>query len=161
MSPIVLATYDAAWPAAYEAERAEILTAIGGVLADIAHVGSTAVTGLAARPVIDIAGVVETEADVARCAAVLDTLGYRRLAEGAFGKPQVHFRLLSRADGQFERLLLFRDYLRTHPKHALHYQALKLVLAERCSQDAVAYDHGKSGFVGVIEALARAEQARG
>ena len=161
MGAIVIHAYDAAWPGAFEAERRVLLGAIGGALGAIEHVGSTAVPGLAAAPIIDVLAGLHAKADAGSCQAPLEGVGYRAIAgaPGHFVKEGVsvafHLQLLDPGASVWASQLLFRDYLRTHPKHALHYQALKYVLAERCGGDRAAYVAGKSGFVSVIEELAR------
>ena len=171
MGAIEIADYDPAWPATYDAERAALLGAVGGALVGIEHVGSTAVPGLAAKPTIDILAGVKALADADRCVAPMQALGYEYVVEYEaqlpdrryFRRPNgtgrgFHVHMVEHGSPFWERLLLFRDYLRTHPKHALHYQQLKLVLAARCGEDRAAYTRGKSGFVGVIEELARSER---
>ncbi|MBI2912693.1 MAG: GrpB family protein, partial [Chloroflexi bacterium] len=76
LSPIDIVDYDASWPSLYEEERARIQEAIGAWLVDIQHVGSTAVPGLAAKPIIDIAVALRSRADGERCIAPLEALGY-------------------------------------------------------------------------------------
>ena len=166
-----IATYDPGWPACFEAERAALLAAIGGALVDIAHVGSTAVPGLAARPTIDILAGLAPTVNVASCLAPLEGLDYAVLAgdaeRQAFGRaarrahPAVRLELVAHGGAWWDRLLLFRDTMRAHPKQALHYQQLKHVLAARCGDDVAAYQQGKSGFVRVIDELARTERDRG
>jgi GrpB-like predicted nucleotidyltransferase (UPF0157 family) len=161
MGAIAIYAYDAAWPERFEVERRALLGAIGGALTAIEHVGSTAVPGLAAAPIIDMLGGLHDATDAERCQAPLAALGFREVvdAPGHFIKESAdltfHLQVLADASAVWASQLLFRDYLRTHPKHALHYQALKYVLAERCGSDRAAYVSGKSGFVSVIEELAR------
>jgi GrpB-like predicted nucleotidyltransferase (UPF0157 family) len=164
--PIEIHDYDPGWPARFEAERAALLAAVGGALADLEHVGSTAVPGLAAKPIIDILAGVASLADAERCIAPLAALGYAYVPayEAAvperryFRKPGFHLHMVELGGPFWDRHLLFRDYLRAHPKQALHYQQLKRVLAARCGDDPEAYTRGKGGFVQVIEELARSER---
>jgi GrpB-like predicted nucleotidyltransferase (UPF0157 family) len=161
MGAIVIHTYNADWPGCFAAESRLLLGAIGGALEAIEHVGSTAVPGLAAAPIIDILAGLADGANAGACEAPLGDLGYRAIAgaPGHFVKETAslafHLQLLAPDNAVWASQLLFRDYLRSHPKHAGHYQALKYVLAERCGSDRAAYIAGKSGFVSVIEQLAR------
>jgi GrpB-like predicted nucleotidyltransferase (UPF0157 family) len=74
--PILVVDYDADWPLLYEQEKSHILDALGNAVADIQHIGSTSVPGLAAKPVIDILlGVEHIPPETAQIAG-LGTLGY-------------------------------------------------------------------------------------
>ena len=79
---ITICDYDPTWPAEFEQERTRLQTALGSIVTTIEHVGSTAVPGLAAKPIIDVlVGVRDlTEARV-RCIEELGVLGYRYMAE--------------------------------------------------------------------------------
>lgn len=169
---VVIHHYDPVWPERYVRERARLTALLGARLSAIAHVGSTAVPGLAARPVIDVAvGVADLAADGPPCAAALAEAGWERALDEAIplgdeGEVGWTFRLpgsaddacrlyLVEADGPaWADLLLFRDYLRAHPRAGLAYQQLKHVLVAR-SADRRAYMEGKSGFVTSILAIAR------
>ncbi|HEU4759482.1 MAG TPA: GrpB family protein, partial [Dehalococcoidia bacterium] len=80
-SSIIIADYDARWPALFEQEKARILDAAGRWLADVQHVGSTAVPGLAAKPIIDICAGLRSHQDGERCVGPLQALGYEYLGE--------------------------------------------------------------------------------
>ena len=167
---IILADYDPAWPAQFEEERARLQAAIGEWAADIQHVGSTAVPGLAAKPIIDIAVHLHSLIDGFKCITPLVELGYDCLGEFGipnriyFRKPthtplpgqraghdgtgrthQIHMYPLNH--GQYAKHVLFRDYLRAHPDAAREYEALKRELAVRHAGDIEAYANAKSDFV--------------
>jgi len=72
----VIVAYDPRWPALFEEERARLLASIGPLLAAIEHVGSTAVPGLAANPIIDMMGGVRELGEVIRYVAPLEGIGY-------------------------------------------------------------------------------------
>jgi GrpB-like predicted nucleotidyltransferase (UPF0157 family) len=123
----------------------------------IHHVGSTAVTGLAAKPVIDIlAGVRDLESSRA-CFDVLARIGYVYAPHRAdemhwFCKPHPsrrthHLHLVPHGSRRFRDELAFRDYLRAHPGEAREYAALKRRLAERFARDREAYTDAKAGFI--------------
>jgi len=76
MKQIVVVDYDHTWPAVFETLRARIVTGLGEAAADIEHVGSTAVPGLAAKPVIDLDVIVRTPSAVPHTISQLAALGY-------------------------------------------------------------------------------------
>lgn len=170
--PIEIVEYDADWPASYEAAAEELRHALEHWLMAIEHVGSTAVPGLAAKPVIDIqAGVTSLDHSAAIVAAV-EALGYeyvpeyeadlpnrryfRRLSSLGQRTHQIH--LIERSDREWwDRHLAFRDWLRSHPLDRDRYAELKRRLAIEFRHDRVGYTDAKGAFVREIEhqALAR------
>jgi len=177
---IYLADYDPRWPAMFEEERARLHLAIGEWAADIQHVGSTSIPGIAAKPIIDIAVHLNALVDALYCITPLrEQLGYECLGE--FGIPgRIYFRkethsplpgqshegvgrthqihMYERSNEQYEKQIVFRDYLRAHPDAAREYEALKRELAVRHAGDVEAYALAKSDFVQSIlrsAALAR------
>jgi GrpB-like predicted nucleotidyltransferase (UPF0157 family) len=128
------------WPRAFEAERDRLRAAVGSVALRIDHNGSTAVPGLAAKPVIDIQISVARLQPLDAYAAPLMTLGYVHVPhpDDAFAPffhrpaewPHTHHVHVVEAGGEEERrTLAFRDYLRAHPSTAAEYEALKRRLA--------------------------------
>ncbi len=81
MSVSVIVEYDPRWPILFEQERARLLATTGPLLAAIEHVGSTAVPGLAANPIIDIMGGVRNLSKVARYVVALEGIGYEYVAQ--------------------------------------------------------------------------------
>jgi GrpB-like predicted nucleotidyltransferase (UPF0157 family) len=165
MDEIDIVAYDPGWPGAYEAERIVVLSALVGIdIVTIAHIGSTAVPGLAAKPIIDIAATVRS-VTVARdrAVSVLEGLGYLLWADNPdpehlfFVKglppraPQRshHLHLVEPGDW-FDDSIRFRDILRGDPTAARSYEALKRDLAERHGADREAYTEAKSTFVAVV-----------
>jgi GrpB-like predicted nucleotidyltransferase (UPF0157 family) len=156
--PIRLVAYDQAWPARFEAERALLEKAIGEWIAGgIHHIGSTAVPGLEAKPVIDImAGVADLESS-RTCFEPLSRLDYvyfPYLPEERhwFCKPDPlarthHLHLVPAGSPRFRAHLAFRDRLRAEPRLAREYAALKRELAARFEHDREAYTSGKDDFV--------------
>lgn len=154
--------HDPAWAAAYEAEAARIKEALRGILVDIHHIGSTAVEGLSAKPIIDIMPVVTDVALVDARSAAFEALGYECMGEfGISGRRyfrkggdrrthQVHvFGQDSQAD--IERHIALRDYLRAHPEAARAYGRLKARLAGQYPHDIQGYSSGKDAFVRRLE----------
>jgi GrpB-like predicted nucleotidyltransferase (UPF0157 family) len=155
--PIIVADYDPKWPELFEALRASIASALGDLAAAIEHVGSTAVPGLAAKPVIDI-DVLLSFADCLQEAIVrLAPLGYAHRGDldiagrEAFshppGQPAHHLYVCPPDSGEYRRHIAFRDYLRGHPESATVYGELKRNLARQYSQDRERYGAGKDAFV--------------
>lgn len=161
-------TYHDGWPALYDAEVARMaaVLAAAGVTLRLEHTGSTAVPGLAAKPIIDIlAGIVE-EGERAVAIAALQAAGYQHRGEQGIpgrdffrrGEPRsyhVHLTLVGSVFWDDHRT--FRDWLRTHPAAAAEYAALKQALAARHPRDREAYIEGKTEFVELVLRSARAQ----
>lgn len=180
--PILIVPYDDAWPSLFEVERARLQEAIGEWTRAIEHVGSTAVPGLAAKPVIDIGIALRSFADALLCITPMIQLGYACMGE--FGIPgRIFFRKTTEnpapgqslngvarthqvhmyEQGHWEDVghILFRDWLRRHPETAAEYHALKVELAEEHQCDVEAYAEAKSTFVRGILSRARQEAKAG
>jgi GrpB-like predicted nucleotidyltransferase (UPF0157 family) len=156
--PIRLVSYDAGWPARFERERVALDRAIGGwAIGGIHHVGSTAVPGLDAKPIVDIlVGVAGLDASQA-CFDPLAKLSYLYAPYRAeemhwFCKPHPskrthHLHLVPTESKRFHDELAFRDRLRASPETAKEYAALKRDLAERFADDREAYTDAKTEFI--------------
>jgi GrpB-like predicted nucleotidyltransferase (UPF0157 family) len=176
---IILAPYDPQWPSLFEEERARLQAAIGEWAADIQHVGSTAIPGISAKPVIDIGVALRSFEDALYCITPLVELGYECLGEYGIpgriyfrrrtGKPvpgQIHkdgigrthqIHMYEQTHEQYLGHIAFRDYLRAHPEARLEYEDLKRRLASE-HDDVEAYAEAKSGFVRRIWRLAGLEE---
>ena len=156
--PILVVDYDPDWPILFEQER--LITALGSSLLMVEHLGSTAVPGLAAKPVIDIGLGIQSLAEAPDLMPAIERLGYiyepaleQLLPERRFfwkGTATVHTYHLHLAEVDHPvllRPLRFRDYLRRHPDRAEKYGELKKELAKRCGQDIDAYVNGKTAFI--------------
>lgn len=132
--------------------------AIGSwVTGGIHHVGSTAVPGLEAKPVIDILAGVEDLGSTRACRDPLAMLGYlyapyREAEMHWFCKPSPsqrthHLHLVPTGSKRYRDELAFRDLLRARPDVAAEYVALKRLLAVRHSHDREAYTQGKQAFI--------------
>jgi GrpB-like predicted nucleotidyltransferase (UPF0157 family) len=168
--PIVIAAYDPAWPALFEQERAKLAAILGALVVAIEHVGSTAVPGLAAKPIIDLLVGVRTLAEArSRCVEKLPAVGYAYLPEYQAWLPDElffrkgvpwthHVHVMEPSDPGWQRRLLFRDYLRAHPDAADAYATLKRGLATAFKDDIAAYRNAKDEFVAQMMAKARKER---
>jgi GrpB-like predicted nucleotidyltransferase (UPF0157 family) len=158
--PILVLDYDPQWPILFEKEKEAIIAALGSKVLLLEHIGSTAVPGLAAKPVIDIAVGVQSLVDAPVLIPCLEQLGYiydsileQLVPERRFfwkGTPMIHTYHLHLAEPDHPVLrkpLQFRDYLRTHPDAVEQYGVLKRELAKRYVQDLDAYVAGKTSFV--------------
>jgi GrpB-like predicted nucleotidyltransferase (UPF0157 family) len=165
---IELVEPDPAWPRLYEREAARIRSLLGDEVLLLEHVGSTSVAGLPAKPVIDILLIVPDSSDEAAYALRLEAGGYvlrirqtdwhqHRMFKGPDTNVQVH--VFSHGSPEIERMVGFRDRLRTHPEEHELYLATKRDLAARDWEFVQQYADAKSAVVESI--IARAEAERG
>jgi len=160
---IQIVDYDPAWPEEFEEFRAPVAEALADVALSIEHIGSTAVPGLAAKPVIDI-DVVVAESDVAQSIERLGELGYEHRGDlgipsrEAFRSPpgirKHHLYLCPSGSPALANHLAFRDCLRADDKLAREYGELKRQLAADFSDDKDGYAKAKTAFI--VGVLARA-----
>jgi GrpB-like predicted nucleotidyltransferase (UPF0157 family) len=160
---IVLAPPSATWAPAFEREASAVLEVLWDLPIEMHHIGSTAIPGIAAKPVIDMLGVVPAVEALDMHAHRLAALGYEALGE--LGIPGRRYFRKDASDGarthqlhafaagspEIQRHLDFRDYLRAFPAEAAAYAALKKGLAERCGSDMDAYSDGKTEFIRGVE----------
>ncbi|GLC23545.1 GrpB family protein [Roseisolibacter agri] len=156
---IALRPHDPAWARAFDDEARRIRDALGALPAEVAHVGSTAVPGLAAKPILDLLVGIPRMEDVAAYVAPLEALGYA--SRGEYGLPGRHYLVRDDAAGRrthhlnvvplggpFWRTHVgFRDALRAQPERRAAYEALKRDLATRHAGDRPAYTEGKAAFI--------------
>lgn len=156
--PIRIGPYNPDWPARFEQERAALAAAIEPWIADgIHHVGSTAVPGLDAKPIVDILVGVRDLEESRECFEPLARLDYMYapfLSDQMhwFCKPHPsrrthHLHLVPAGSRHYLDELAFRDRLRADRKTAEEYAALKRALASRFGQDREAYTDAKSEFI--------------
>jgi len=157
--PITIVPYNPSWPVFYEREKRRILQVIGECVVDIDHIGSTAVPGLSAKPIIDIMAGLRGPSDAEACLPILGESGYDDvtpepeeddwfycLGRGVHGIG-VHLHLV-KAGSQFqERHILFRDCLRTSQEDARRYQVLKERLAFEYGDMREEYTIAKTEFI--------------
>ncbi len=158
--PVVVVPYDPAWPATFELLRARIAPALGGLAVGIEHVGSTAVAGLDAKPIVDVDVVIRHADDLPEVVRRLATLGYTHLGDlGIVGRdafrstndlPRHHLYVCASGAAALQAHLTLRDALRGDPELAREYAALKRALAERHRDDRDAYAEGKSAFITAV-----------
>ncbi len=159
---IVIVDYNPNWPVMFQNLRDGILPAIGDVAVAVEHVGSTAVPGLAAKPVIDV-DVVVRNGDVQLGIERLQSIGYRHRGDmgipmrEAFHAPQGsirhHLYLCPTSSPALKNHIAVRDHLRTNASDALAYGELKKRLAGTFADDSDGYTAGKTNYL--IEVLRR------
>lgn len=166
MRRVLVVPYDPNWPTAFEQAATELRAAMGSRLVAVEHIGSTAVPGLCAKPIIDLLAIVDDLDALDSRSEAMRALGYEVLGE--FGIPGRRYYRRDNRDGERThhvhafrcdasavlRHLAFRDYLRAHPEVARTYADLKRALAGAHPDDIHAYMDGKDGFIQRVEAEA-------
>jgi GrpB-like predicted nucleotidyltransferase (UPF0157 family) len=162
-APITLADYDPEWPALFEREDRRIRAALGDKVLRLEHTGSTSVPGLAAKPCIDIAMIVPDSSDESTYVPDLEAAGYvlwirepdwgeHRVFKGPDTNVNLH--VYSPGNPEVERMVGFRDWLRTHDDDRDLYLRTKRELAAREWKYVQNYADAKSAVV--EEIIARA-----
>lgn len=167
---IVVVPYRQEWPETFGLHRERIAAALGADALSIDHVGSTAVPGLDAKPIVDILVAVADSAAEETYVPALEQCGYvLRVREPEheehrmFRTPEldVHVHVFSKGSPEIERCLRFRDALLAAPFLRARYQELKRSLAAQDPQDMNAYARAKSKFVEAIIHWSRRTGHRG
>ncbi|ESA34314.1 glutamate-rich protein [Leptolyngbya sp. Heron Island J] len=157
-APVELSAYHSEWPIKFEAEKTRLITNIGQWLwGSVEHVGSTAVPGLLAKPVIDIMFGVQSLQDSRPAIDVLVNHGYqyfpyKKEVMHWFCKPSDEFRthhlhLIPYKSQLWQDRIRFRDLLRANQKIANDYAILKQSLAASYRYDREAYTQAKGPFI--------------
>jgi GrpB-like predicted nucleotidyltransferase (UPF0157 family) len=169
MDEIEIVEPDPRWPEMFRVEAAQLRRALDPALViDIEHFGSTAIAGLAAKPIIDILITVRSIAAARSAIAPLLALGYVFWEDNPrkdrmffvkgmppHGTRRTHHVHIMEPGDELQRQLLFRDYLRAHSDEAQRYEALKRDLAQRHRHDREAYTNAKDDYAAAITAKAR------
>jgi GrpB-like predicted nucleotidyltransferase (UPF0157 family) len=156
MEPVVIVDYDPAWPALFASLAARVSAALGPVLVRVEHVGSTAVPGLAAKPVIDLDAVVPP-GQVPEAVRRLAEVGYvhrgergvagREAFAAPAGLPPHHLYVCPADSPALADHVRFRDVLRADGELAAEYGRLKRRLAAQFGSDRASYCEAKTEFV--------------
>jgi GrpB-like predicted nucleotidyltransferase (UPF0157 family) len=154
---LVIRNYDATWPIRFSELANRVKAHLGALVTEVEHVGSTAVPGLIAKPIIDMDVVLASPSYLPEVIRRLGTLGYAHEGElgivgrEAFrwpsGEPRHHLYVLCPAASELRRHLAFRDALRADRTIRDAYSELKKRLALRYSHDRKAYTEAKSAFI--------------
>ena len=166
---VLMEPHNPDWVGQFTLEAARILSALGNTAADVHHIGSTAIPGIYAKPVLDLLVVVRSVTALNAKQPQMEALGYE--ARGEYGIPGRRFYRRGNADGdrthqihafeagspQIARHLAFRDYMIAHPDAAKAYSDLKRELAAKHPNDIEAYMDGKDAFIQEIDRRAAAQ----
>ena len=154
--PVSLSEPDPRWPGQFSRVARRILGALGPRAIRLEHVGSTSVAGLAAKPILDVLLVVEDPADEPTYVPALEDAGFtlhlrepgwyeHRLLRGR--APKVNLHVFGPSAREVGQMLLFRDWLRSHPGERDLYASVKRELAARRWEHVQDYADAKSVVV--------------
>jgi len=156
--------YDSAWSAMFSEEDARLRQALGEIILDVHHIGSTAIPGMWAKPTIDMVVVVRDIEEVDDHNESMSAIGY--VAMGEYGIPgrrffvkgvdrrTHHVHTFQTGSPEIARHILFRDFMIAHPLEAAEYANLKRGLAAHFKSDIDSYCQGKDSFIRDIDARA-------
>ena len=157
--------YSPDWPVEFNREAERLRRLLGDALVAVHHVGSTAVPGLAAKPILDLLPLVRDLAAIDERSGGMEAAGYR--AWGEYGLPgrryftrdrgehRTHNLHIYQADHpEVERHLAFCAYLKHHPPACREYEALKREVYARHPADIMAYNDGKNAWIKQLEPIA-------
>jgi GrpB-like predicted nucleotidyltransferase (UPF0157 family) len=160
-SVVRLSDYTQLWAELYREEEERIKAALGPLIVDLQHIGSTAIPGIKAKPILDMmAGVTQLEKALL-CKAPLEAIGYDYIADAGiandhvFGKgvARTHYlHVVEYAGAKWTNHLCFRDRLRSDPELAQAYERLKEELSRRFSESRAKYHDAKSRFISDVVA---------
>lgn len=165
-APITLVDYDPRWPALFEREAARVRSVLGATALRVEHVGSTSVPGLCAKPIVDLVLVVPDSADEPAYVAPLEAAGYtlrirepdwfeHRLLNGP--DTDVNLHVFGVGAAEIDRMLRFRDHLRTSEADREAYAEAKRRLARRRWRHVQHYADAKTSVIDAI--MERADTA--
>jgi GrpB-like predicted nucleotidyltransferase (UPF0157 family) len=174
-APVLIAQYDPAWLAGFDAEAGRVVAVLGPWLAaPVEHIGSTSVPGLPAKPIVDMLAPVKSLSQAQDAAAPLQAGGWVFWPEDPcrhyrlwFLRPSPearthHLHVIEHSHPQARALIAFRDALRADPELRAEYAGLKRQLAREHSGNRNAYTNAKAGFVARVVSAAGIElPARG
>lgn len=165
---VTVVEYSPVWPDLFEQEKRLLQSVLANTGAVIEHVGSTAVPGMAAKPIIDLMLGLRDFSQANSLIPKITAQGYlyiskhedvmpdRRFFTKQQGQTKTHHIHMVEIGSDFwERHLLFRNYLRQNPEAARDYTALKKELTQREWRDGNEYANAKTEFIRGIESLAR------
>jgi GrpB-like predicted nucleotidyltransferase (UPF0157 family) len=173
VEPVFVVLYDPQWPSLFALERSRAEAAVGPWVEAVEHVGSTAVPGLDAKPVVDLMVSVRDIRSAGRCIRSLEEIGYSywavnpnpeqmlfvKFADAGRTSRTHNLHVMEAGGDLWNDMLVFQDHLRLHLEAADEYARLKHVLAERFRDDREAYTRAKTDFISVMLEQARASQA--
>ena len=155
---IRLSPYDSRWQVLYAEEACLLSSILSAFNIVIEHVGSTAVHGMPAKPIIDMVAAIDSLEQIEDIVQILSDHGYRCLGEcgrpgrfffvkGAQTNTTHHLHLVKKGSAYFQQYILFRDYLRANPAQALEYAKHKIHLAKKHRDDRHSYRIEKGAYI--------------
>ncbi len=162
---VQLVSYNPRWHDEFEAEAQRLRKIIGKQAKDIQHIGSTAIPGIHAKPLIDICVAIDSLEQVNELIPKLVDAGYEYMPEritperaffpkGPREQRTHHLSFVLAGSKEWHDVISFRDYMRSHPEAAKEYDALKAKLATQFADDRYAYTAAKESFIDSILTLA-------
>lgn len=174
--PVRLMHYDPRWRQEFEQTRSSILFSCDGWVTDVQHVGSTAISGLIARPTIDVVAIVEEAQGLEPAGLLIEGLNFRREASPAWatdavmllkprhmppdGPPEPTHRvfLMTAGSPAWRRLIHLRDYLQSHPETAIRWEEAKVASWRDGEGDSTQYESDKALFLAHLREQIEAEE---
>ena len=167
---VEIVEYDPEWPRVFEREAEAILEECRPCITEVHHIGSTSVSGLAAKPVLDMMPVAASAGRRRQSRTQMTMLGYLYRGEnglpGRFyfdrvvdGRTVAHVHMFPARHPDVRKHLVFRDYLRAHPDAAQDYEQLKRRLASKYRDDRRTYTDAKAEFINMIIDTAMSQPA--
>lgn len=164
---VQLEAHDPGWSLQVVREVVRLRSVVGESLLEVHHIGSTAIAGIVAKPILDLIPEFRSLATLDASRKALESLGYdwrgeyglpgRRyctLSEPATGRRLVHAHCYAAGDAEIDRHLAFRDYLRAHEDVARAYEAEKLRCRALHPHDSGAYSEAKNAWIQPVQAAA-------
>ena len=159
MKKVEVVPHNPQWRDGFEVEAKQIAAALGDNVVATHHIGSTAIPGIYAKPIIDVLVEVSDLAEADARSSAMQSLGYEVMGEfgiacrryfrkdNQLGIRTHHIHTFAVGTAEVERHLAFRDYLIAHPEEAQQYSELKRKLAEQHPQNMDGYIAGKDSFI--------------
>lgn len=166
---VKLVAYDPVWPDNFKTEAANVRRCLNKEDLTIEHVGSTAICGLAAKPILDMLVPYENLSEVTGFAPALAELDYELVTDGALYKLFIkgakesrthHLTFCSPNSANWLETIQFRNYLLQHPDVAKEYEAKKFELASVYADSRRNYTANKAAFIRKVLRLAEKENQK-
>lgn len=161
MRYIKLVAHDPNWARLYEGEVGKLRVLLSGLIVSTDHIGSTAISGIKAKPVIDILIEVTCLRDLEKHNGDFKNLGYevkgeygikgRRFFQKGGDERTHHLHIFESGNSEIERHRLFVAFMNAHPDKAADYEALKTALSIEHKNSAESYSQGKSAFIKAVD----------
>jgi len=169
--------YDPRWRQEFEQTRSSILHSCEGWVTAVDHIGSTAISGLIARPTIDVVATVQDDDSLEPAASLIQGLNYGRTPSPAWASeavslvkprhaliaqpdPTHHVLLVVQGSSVWTRVIRIRDWLRSHGETAIRFEEAKVARWRSGEGDLVSYQAAKALFFAHLEDQIEADQRR-